>query len=215
MTCSVEGCDKPTVGRGACRLHYSRLRRNGHPGLQERPIPARDLACSVEECVRVQRARGWCILHYTHWSKTGDPRRIDHPTFGMTPEQRLLHYTRKTDGCWLWEGAKIYSGYGSVCWSEFETPFVHRIAYMLWVGPIPPGLEIDHLCSVRNCVRPDHLEVVSRAENNRRRWAGYREAHPTCPRCGTDNWSYSGPKRRRSCNTCVARWRAAKRAESK
>ena len=44
----------------------------------------------------------------------------------------------------------------------------HRAAYALDVGPIPEGLTIDHLCRVRHCVRPDHLEPVTQAENTRR-----------------------------------------------
>ncbi len=73
----------------------------------------------------------------------------------------------KTDGCWLWSG-KIDKGYG-----RYNGRGAHRVAYELTVGPIPSGLEIDHVCRTPLCVRPDHLEPVTRLENMRRRYATY------------------------------------------
>lgn len=174
--CSITDCDREHAARGWCLMHYKRWRNRGttDPLVRSR---ASDSPCTIDGCDNPQRARGWCNLHWSRWSRTGDPEKTEHPTHDLDAESRLLYYTRKTDDCWLWEGSQIYSGYGNVCWSEFDTPFVHRIAYMLWVGPIPDGLEIDHLCSVRNCIRPDHLEAVSRAENNRRRGQRLKESH--------------------------------------
>lgn len=71
------------------------------------------------------------------------------------------------DGCWLWIGAVNNKGYGSTSVSN-RSVMAHRWSYELFVGPIPDGLHIDHLCRIRNCVRPDHLEPVTLAENNRR-----------------------------------------------
>jgi hypothetical protein len=68
------------------------------------------------------------------------------------------------DGCWLWKGATRENGYGAVGLGSC----VHRIAYEWMVGPIPSGMDIDHLCRVRNCVNPFHLEPVTRSENVRR-----------------------------------------------
>lgn len=70
-------------------------------------------------------------------------------------------------GCWLWTGAVTSSGYGSVGVNG-RSESAHRHLYALLVAPIPAGLEIDHLCRVRLCVNPDHLEPVTRAENLRR-----------------------------------------------
>jgi hypothetical protein len=75
--------------------------------------------------------------------------------------------------CWLWTAGKTYNGYGMFGTAECITT-AHRWSYMLYVGPIPDGLVVDHLCRVRNCVNPDHLEPVTHAENARRRGARMR-----------------------------------------
>lgn len=69
--------------------------------------------------------------------------------------------------CWVWQRALDKQGYGCA-WSEQRLRGAHRVIYELLVGPIPDGLELDHLCRVPACVNPDHLEPVSRSENIRR-----------------------------------------------
>ena len=78
---------------------------------------------------------------------------------------RFMAKVAKSDGCWMWTGAVATSGYGRIG-EGARTLQAHRVAYQLLVGPIPEGLHIDHLCRVRLCVRPDHLEPVTQAENN-------------------------------------------------
>jgi hypothetical protein len=70
-------------------------------------------------------------------------------------------------GCWIWKGQIVASGYGHVYW-EGKTRRVHRVTYEVLRAPIPQGLQIDHLCRVRACVNPDHLEAVTAYENTRR-----------------------------------------------
>lgn len=76
-------------------------------------------------------------------------------------------------GCWLWVGA-FSNGYGSFSLGgrTGRRYGAHRVAYEFLVGPIPAGLQIDHLCRVRNCVNPDHMEPVTSRENTRRGEAG-------------------------------------------
>lgn len=70
--------------------------------------------------------------------------------------------------CWEWTEATS-AGYGQLKVARHWV-YAHRFAYELLIGPIPDGLDLDHLCLNAICVNPDHLEPVSRAENRRRRW---------------------------------------------
>jgi hypothetical protein len=83
-------------------------------------------------------------------------------------EDRFMRHVspEPNSGCWLWEAHVSKEGYG-----RFHTPdgrhgWAHRISYELFKGSIPNGLHLDHLCRVRCCVNPDHLEPVTQTENN-------------------------------------------------
>ncbi len=67
-----------------------------------------------------------------------------------------------TDTCWLWKTFR-WHGYGQF-WEGKNIP-AHRYAYEFCVGPVPEGLQLDHLCRVRYCVNPDHLEAVTSRVN--------------------------------------------------
>lgn len=111
---------------------------------------------------------------------------------------------KQPDGCWLWLGAKDESGYGTfrlggngVCQVQ-----AHRLSYEMLVGRIQPGLVLDHLCRVRACIRPSHLEPVARGENSKRgasfNWAvGCKRGHPW-----TEESTYRAPNGRRTCRIC-------------
>jgi len=83
--------------------------------------------------------------------------------------ERFWSKVEKTDSCWLWIAARDRkAGYGTIGY-QGKVVKAHRLAYEMLVGPIPSDREIDHLCRVRNCVNPEHLELVTHAENMRRR----------------------------------------------
>ena len=70
-------------------------------------------------------------------------------------------------GCWLWIGSGHSAGYGSIFYNG-KSDYAHRVSYILQYGEIPDGLQIDHLCRVRSCVNPDHLEAVTPRVNTKR-----------------------------------------------
>lgn len=176
--CSVAGCDHKVEARGWCHGHYQWWRTNGKNkvpthtlGAQLPPHP-----CSVEGCERRAESRGWCSSHYTQW-RTG--REISGPFTETEVDRFWLKVNR--DGpvsehrpdlgrCWLWTNVLDSKGYGR--WSPskhtIDEQMAHRRAYVLFIGPIPDGLELDHLCRVRNCVNPSHLEPVTHRENSLR-----------------------------------------------
>lgn len=79
----------------------------------------------------------------------------------------LAKIEKQENGCWEWTATHNNQGYGQFRIGNF-TAKAHRISYMMFVGPIPDGLELDHLCRNRSCVSPEHLEPVTSQENTLR-----------------------------------------------
>lgn len=82
---------------------------------------------------------------------------------------RLFSKVKVTDtGCWEFTGNRIADGYGGLHLSiggTRHTARAHRVAYIVFQGPIPDGMDLDHLCSNRLCVNPEHLEAVPHRTN--------------------------------------------------
>ncbi len=76
----------------------------------------------------------------------------------------LPHYAPFLGPCWIWTGTKNQKGYGILLFRGV-TVQTHRYVYEEFVGPIPDGFYMDHLCRVPSCVRPEHLEPVTPREN--------------------------------------------------
>lgn len=132
--------------------------------------------CSVPDCSRKHYARGLCHLHYQRWwAHPETPVTVSAPVGGKrcrTPQEAarvLLERISISDetGCWDWVGARISNGYGMFTY-QARRQMAHRVSYELFLGPIPEGLELDHLCRNRACINPSHLEPVTRQENVRR-----------------------------------------------
>lgn len=89
-------------------------------------------------------------------------------TRSMRPaDERFWAKVDKTAGCWIWRGCVLQSGYGQF-WDGGRPVRAHRWAYEATIGAIPSRLHLDHLCRVRRCVNPDHLEPVTGSENKQR-----------------------------------------------
>lgn len=90
---------------------------------------------------------------------------------------RVKKVRRRDRMCWEWQGSCNAKGYGWF-WADGKNHRAHRWAYEHYVGPVPEGLQLDHLCRNTKCVRPSHLEPVTGAVNEQRK----AEANPTCRR---------------------------------
>lgn len=124
-------------------------------------------------------------------------------------------------GCWEWAASRR-SGYGQFRPDQRRTRPAHRWLFELLVGPVPPLLELDHLCRNRRCVNPAHLEPVTHRENARRAPPGGRATRwgDHCPRGHLYDDAIRDHHGYRSCRTCALaghrrreqRYRAARRA---
>jgi hypothetical protein len=92
--------------------------------------------------------------------------------------ERIADKIDASGPCWLWT-ASLTQGYGQAYLGGKHK--AHRLVWELLVGPVPDGLELDHLCLVKHCVNPDHLEPVTHAENVRRGLAR-KGWPPYCPK---------------------------------
>jgi hypothetical protein len=110
-------------------------------------------------------------------------------------------------GCWIWEQGPLRDGYGRV-YFDGKMRQAHRATYEHFVGAIPDGMQLDHLCRLRCCVNPDHLEPVTQLENIRRGKRGFLEAHQRskthCPQGHeySDENTYYSSKWHRRCRAC-------------
>ena len=116
--------------------------------------------------------------------------------------------------CWRWVASRNGVGYGNMNMGGGKWILAHRFAYEFCVGPIPQGLQIDHLCRVRHCVKPEHLEPVTCRENLRRGVGHGNEIH--CPHGHPydDANTYYRKQGGRDCRTCN-RLRARRRGEQR
>lgn len=118
----------------------------------------------------------------------------------------LADYIDASGDCWEWTGAMTRKGYGIAYFDGSQT-MAHRAIWETLVGPIPDGLQIDHLCRNKGCVNPDHLEPVTGAVNLER-GINWNRQKTHCPHghpySGSNlKWDRRG---RRTCRACQNGW---------
>lgn len=166
--------------------------------------------CSVDGCAKLRsQRRQYCSMHYYRLRRHGS---LANPV--PSEAERYWAKVEKTDSCWLWTGTDNGRGYG---FFPIGGRYVqaHRYAYTIAKGEIPDGLTIDHLCRVRNCVNPDHLEAVTHKENIRRMQdatgTGWVVTHCPVGHEYLPENTYIDPKGSRCCKACrvenTRRWR--------
>lgn len=127
--------------------------------------------CSVPTCSRPERQRGLCNAHRQRLA-AGDLH-LDLPIKQAstgTPTERFWAKVdrRGPDECWPWLAYCKENGYGQFFPVRGQPRYAHRFAYELLRAPIGDGLTVDHLCGVRHCVNPGHMELVTAGENSLR-----------------------------------------------
>jgi len=143
----------------------------------------------------------------------------------MLEERFTEKYEIDANGCWVWTAATNGGGYGAYAdtrnWKEGKNCMVpaHRYAYESEIGPIPSGMDLDHLCRVRRCVNPEHVEPVSRKENLARGVGGSGKTH--CKHGheftvdNTYRYTTKAGNQQRFCRKCMVRRSAETAARKK
>ena len=127
------------------------------------------MGCSYNNCglpIKTKKS-GYCNAHYLRMLRGKDMDTPVRPP-SRTDAERFWEKVKKTAECWIWTGANIGNGYG-VFRINGGNRVAHRVSFEWANGPIPAGLEVDHTCFNRLCVKPSHLRLLTHAQNGQNR----------------------------------------------
>jgi hypothetical protein len=157
-----------------------------------------DHLCGNRLCVNVERhleqvsfAENLARGHEAAAARLGPVEAPGEPVVLPAPyRDRFWGYVEKSpdpEGCWLWTAGLSHGDYGNFNYrfdGQWKSGAAHRIAFEELVGAAPKGLVLDHLCRVKRCVSPKHLEAVARQTNTARGWRALIEEREGLPRGG-------------------------------
>ena len=182
-------CERQHHANGYCKSHDQAAKEHRaltgrHP--KEVYGAKRHLGCEFPQCTTTVERFNFtettlklCQGHYKQWLRLPLGKRsldqlnpLDLTRLPCSLEEAILRRTRKTRGCWHWEGTAYsdkrrpyLSDYGRLKRPESSSNLVHRIAYEVWVGEIPKGMDLHHKCANTLCVKPAHLQLATKAQN--------------------------------------------------
>lgn len=161
--CSIPWCDAVVEAKTLCATHRSRQKKHGDP-LYVRP----QRVCDLPDCDNPHYGLGLCEVHYARQRRHGGLE--DMRAFRLDPDLRFWPrvVVGEPEECWLWTGPPNDSGYGTFGALPGRTLGAHVYSLISAGVDIPDDWQVDHLCKVRMCVNPGHLEPVTAKENNLR-----------------------------------------------
>lgn len=180
--------------------------------------------CSIDGCDKPVKTRGMCGMHVERVRKWGDP----HNPGTFIKGDLIARFWSKVEKrgpeeCWPWLGTVLANGYGQFHAGRGKRVPAHRFAYELMAGPIPDGLQIDHVrawgCTRTDCVNPAHMEPVTLLENARRSdcWSAVNSRKELCQNGHEFDLVKVFPdgRRHRRCRTCKNEWQRERRRQRK